>query len=422
MDGPVRLIRSQNVHNDRFHAEKLVCIDDLQASRLDNVRVQAGDVLLNITGDSVARSCQVPTDVLPARVNQHVAILRSNPKRLNNSFLRYVLISPGIQKELLSLARSGGTRNALTKRDLASFQIQIPRDVETQAKVASILSTLDDRIELNRRMCETLEAIAQALFKSWFIDFDPVRAKMEDRDTGLPDHIADLFPDRLVDSTLGPIPCGWQAKPLSALAQFLNGLAMQKYPPVGEGRLPVLKIAQLRAGHMARADFVRDDIDDKYVVVAGDIVFSWSGSLECMYWTGGPAALNQHLFRVLPRQHPPWLCYSAILHHLTRFREVAADKATTMGHIQRRHLDEALLAVPSADALESLDMLMAPLMQRTVQLNLISRNLAGFRDTMLMHLMTGHSDGGYVVSRTALSSGSEEASMIVQLVGKMDLG
>ena len=271
-------------------------------------------------------------------------------------------------------------------------------------------------------MCQTLEAMAQALFKSWFIDFDPVRAKMEGRDTGLPDQIADLFPDCLVDSPLGPIPEGWEAKPLSALARFLNGLAMQKYPPVGEGRLPVLKIAQLRAGHLARADFVRDDIDDKYVVVDGDIVFSWSGSLECKYWTGGPAALNQHLFRVLPRQHPPWLCYSAIIRHLAKFREVANDKATTMGHIQRRHLDEALQAVPPAEALRSFNVLIAPLMQRSIQANLSSRNLAGLRDILLAHLLTGHSGGGHVVSQTERSPGADETRMSVQLSGKLELG
>ena len=320
------------------------------------------------------------------------------------------------------LAESTGSTFPNVSKDQIARILWPALSMEQEHRAARILGSIDDRIEVNRHLSETLEAMAQALFKSWFIDFEPVRAKMEGRDTGLPDQIADLFPDSLVDSPLGPIPEGWEAKPLSALARFLNGLAMQKYPPVGEGRLPVLKIAQLRAGHLARADFVRDDIDDKYVVVDGDIVFSWSGSLECKYWTGGPAALNQHLFRVLPRQHPPWLCYSAIIHHLAKFREVANDKATTMGHIQRRHLDEALQAVPPADALRSFNVLIAPLMQRSIQANVSSRNLAGLRDILLAHLLTGHSGGEHVVSQTERSPSSDETRMSVQLSGKFELG
>ena len=105
--------------------------------------------------------------------------------------------------------------------------------IAEQRAIAHILGTLDDKIELNRRMNETLEAMARALFKSWFVDFDPVRAKAEGRDPGLPKPLADLFPARLVDSELGEIPEGWEVKPLDELARFLNGLALQKYPPIG---------------------------------------------------------------------------------------------------------------------------------------------------------------------------------------------
>ena len=216
--GPYSLIRSQNVYNDGFRRDGLAFIGEHHADALGNVEIFEGDVLLNITGDSVARVCQVPTDVLPARVNQHVAIVRPDSTVLDPEYLRYYLVSADMQTLLLSWAGSGGTRNALTKGMIESLEIPLPPLPEQRA-IAHILGTLDDKIELNRRMNETLEAMARALFKSWFVDFDPVRAKMAGRDTGLPPHIAELFPDDLVPSELGEIPEGWGAGSLGQIVQ-----------------------------------------------------------------------------------------------------------------------------------------------------------------------------------------------------------
>ena len=176
-DGPFSLIRSQNVHNNRFSHDGLAFITEKQAAELNNVEVFPDDVLLNITGDSVARACQVAPDVLPARVNQHVAIIRPDASKLSARFLHYFLVCPATQTMLLSWAGSGGTRNALTKGMIESLDVYAPANVEEQRAIAHILGTLDDKIELNQRMNEALEAVARALFRSWFVDFDPVRAK-----------------------------------------------------------------------------------------------------------------------------------------------------------------------------------------------------------------------------------------------------
>ena len=227
-DGPYTLIRSQNVHNDGFHRDGLAFISERQADALRNVEVFEGDVLLNITGDSVARVCQVAPDVLPARVNQHVAIVRPGSAYLDSGYLRYLLISPEMQTLLLSWAGSGGTRNALTKGMIESLEIPLPLLPEQRA-IAQVLGTLDDKIDLNRRMNETLEEMAWALFKSWFVDFDPVRAKMDGRWCrgeslpGLPADLYDLFPDRLVDSELGEIPEGWEVKELGKCYDLTMG-------------------------------------------------------------------------------------------------------------------------------------------------------------------------------------------------------
>ena len=163
----ISLIRSQNVLDYKFTEDGLAFIDDDQAYGLRNVIVEANDVLLNITGDSVARCCGAPTNWLPARVNQHVAILRSNPEKLDHRFLKYSLLAS--KEELLILSEIGGTRNALTKGMLEDYEVSLPPLPEQKA-IASVLSSLDDKIDLLHRQNKTLEAMAETLFRQWFIE------------------------------------------------------------------------------------------------------------------------------------------------------------------------------------------------------------------------------------------------------------
>lgn len=275
------------------------------------------------------------------------------------------------------------TRTAVYMADL-----DVPPLAEQRA-IAHVLGTLDDKIELNRQRSETLEAMARALFKSWFVDFDPVRAKAEGRDTKLNKSLVDLFPTRLVDSEVGEIPEGWEVKSLDQIARFLNGLALQKYPPVGDRSMPVIKIAQLRAGNTIGADRASADIGTDYIVKDGDILFSWSGSLECVLWTGGNGALNQHLFKVTSTTYPRWLCYLAVHAHLKEFRRIADGKATTMGHIQRRHLSDAKVVVPPNRLLRAINGQLAPIVELLWKREAESRSLAALRDTLLPKLISG---------------------------------
>ena len=256
--------------------------------------------------------------------------------------------------------------------------------------VACILGTLDDKIELNRRMNTTLEAIARALFKSWFVDFDPVRAKMEGHDTGLPRHLADLFPDRLVDSELGEIPEGWKVIPLDAIARFQNGLALQRFRPAqNEARLPVVKIAQLRAGEANSGEWASVTIRPECIIEDGDVLFSWSGSLLVKTWCGGRAALNQHLFKVTSGRHPKWFYLNSLLSHLPAFRRIAQDKATTMGHIRRHHLTDALCVVPPDAVIAGISDTFAWLLERQVANELVGRTSVALRETLLPKLISG---------------------------------
>ncbi|HZR11381.1 MAG TPA: restriction endonuclease subunit S [Myxococcales bacterium] len=320
-------------------------------------------------------------------LGQNLVLLRADGTKVYPPFLRWLVRGSEWWDQVTKFLNVGAVFDSLKCADIPNFSLRIPPLTEQRA-IAHILGTLDDKIELNRRMSETLEAMARALFKSWFVDFDPVRAKAEGRDPGLPKPLADFFPARLVDSELGEIPEGWEVKSLEEIARFLNGLALQKYRPVDGPSLPVIKIAQLRAGNAGGADRARADLDADYIVNDGDILFSWSGSLECRIWAGGPGALNQHLFKVTSDRYPPWLCYLAIHLHLDHFRHIAGGKATTMGHIQRHHLSDAKLPVPATVLLGAMDRMIEPLesaWRRTVE----SRTLAALRDALLPKLISG---------------------------------
>ena len=240
-EGEVTLIRSQNIYNDGFKRDGLVFITGKAAEKLKNVIVKEDDILLNITGDSVARVCMVDSQVLPARVNQHVSIIRPKESSFNPLYLRYQLVSPQVQQLLLNYASAGATRNALTKSMIENLRIPKP-DLDTQKNIAHILGSLDDKIELNRQMNETLEAMAQALFKSWFVDFDPVIDNALAAGNAIPDAFAkraeqrkgiekkdhsdtqNLFPDEFeFTDEMGWIPKGWEVKESGDLFDVRDG-------------------------------------------------------------------------------------------------------------------------------------------------------------------------------------------------------
>ena len=308
-DGPYTLIRSQNVYNSGFVHDGLAFISDKHAEGLRNVEVLPEDVLLNITGDSVARVCQVDASVLPARVNQHVAIIRPDPDSLDPEYLRYYLVMPEVQATLLSWAGSGGTRNALTKKMIESFSVRAPKDREEQRAIAHVLGTLDDKIELNRRMNETLEAMARALFKSWFVDFEPVRAKMEGRWRrgeslpGLSAELYDAFPERLTPSELGEIPEGWEVRRIEEIAErvamgpFGSSIKVSTFVEKG---IPIISGQHLKATLLEDGEyrFITEEHADRLAktnVRRGDIIFTHAGNIGQVAYVPKSAAYERYV-------------------------------------------------------------------------------------------------------------------------------
>ena len=267
----------------------------------------------------------------------------------------------------------GGAQPLMTQDIIGDFNIKLP-SFKVQQHIASILSSLDDKIEVNRRINENLEQQAQALFKSWFVDFEP-------------------FKDgEFVESELGMIPKGWRVESLSSIADYINGLAMQKYRPMaGEVGLPVLKIKELGQGNVdSNSELCSPSlIGDKYIINDGNIIFSWSGTLMVKIWCGGKCGLNQHLFVVEPKGFPQWFVFQWTKYHLNNFINIAKDKAVTMGHIKRGELDKAKVIIPRDAMFSIIDSLMKPIHLQIISNEIESRRLASLRDTLLPRLMSG---------------------------------
>ena len=322
----------------------------------------------------------------PACFPDSVVGFTADPAKADVRFIEYLF--QAMRKQVKSHAYGSAQEN-INLEVLRKLEFPIP-PLQLQTKIADYLSLIDDRITLLRETNATLEAIAQALFKSWFVDFDPVRAKMAGRaPEGMDEATAALFPDALDETGSGLAPKGWALQPLDEIANYLNGLALQKFPPTGVDDLPVIKIAQLRKGDTVGADKAGRNIKPEYIVQNGDVLFSWSGSLEVDIWCGGEGALNQHLFKVTSQRYPKWFYYLWTKHHLEHFRQVAASKATTMGHIQRSHLSGAKTFVPSPDVLHSADQLLSPLLDRIIAGALQASSMTELRDTLLPRLISG---------------------------------
>ena len=404
VESGVRVIRGKNLAGPRFTDEDYVHITDAKAESLSSSLAYPLDIVFAARG-SVGAVGLVPQ-------GQHDRYLLSSnlvkvavdTEKADPRFVFYYFRSWRGQHEILAHVNTTGVpKIERALESLRSFRIPRP-PLHAQQAIACILGALDDKIELNRRMNETLDGMARAIFRSWFVDFDPVRAKLAlsadgmaaaegapgRQSRGLAPHIADLFPDAFEESELGEIPKGWQIKSLDGIAHYQNGLALQKHPPEDDEYLPVIKIRELRQGRPDdKSGKASPDIKSSCVIEDGDVVFSWSGSLLVDLWCGGRGALNQHLFKVTSERYPKWFYYYWTKHHLGEFRRIAAGKATTMGHIKRGHLNSALTHVPPDELLQAADKAIGPVIDRIIVKSLESRTLAELRDTLLPKLISG---------------------------------
>jgi len=351
------------------------------------LKPQADDVIV-VRRCNSGDSAVVPAG-LECAIGQNLVILRSDGQRIYPKFLRWLLRGPDWWEQVEKFINVGAVFDSLKCREIPEFELTIP-PLEVQKEIATVLGSIDARIELLRETNATLEAMAQALFKSWFVDFNPVHAnalasdcnaeiqtvgallaapnstKTNQGAASSAPTVNALFPATFTASPQGLVPEGWSPRSLDEIAEYLNGLALQKFPPTGENDLPVIKIAQLRKGDTVGADLAGRNLKPEYIIQDGDVLFSWSGSLEVEIWCGGEGALNQHLFKVTSKEYPKWFYYLWTRYHLANFKLIAASKATTMGHIQRKHLTEAMTVVPSTEVLNAANEVFNPLIEQLI--------------------------------------------------------
>jgi len=380
----VPVIRGNNLTAYRFLDSDFVFVSEQKANELLSSNARANDIVITHRG-TLGQVAIIPENSKYKRyvVSQSGMKLTCDRQQVDPDFVFYWLKSPRGQQELLkNTSQTGVPAIAQPLSSLRKVMLPKPHIVEQHA-IAKVFSALDSKIELNHQMDKTLEAIGQATFKHWFMDFEfPNEEGKPYKSSG---------GEMVYNEELGKeMPKSWETKPIDEIADFLNGLALQNYPPENETDvLPVIKIRELRQGISESTDRASANIPKQYIVDDGDVLFSWSGSLEVVIWASGKGALNQHLFKVTSANFPKWFYYHWILQYLPEYRHIAEGKATTMGHIQRHHLKSSLVLVPDEETLQRMDKIQVPIIEKLIQIGVQSRRLSQIRDMLLPKLMSG---------------------------------
>ena len=356
----VPFIMANDLVNGKVDYANCAYITEAQASTLRKGFAKPGDVLLThkaTIGRTAIVSDEYDTIILTPQVTYYRV-----KKDISNRYLKYYFDSSTFQQLFANWAGSGSTRAYLGITAQRKLPIVLP-PYEVQLKIAKCCGVLDDKIYQNQRINDNLEQQAKAIFSKEFL-------------------------------TLETLPNGWKRASLIDIADYLNGLAMQKYRPTAdETGIPVLKIKELRQGCCDdNSELCSPNIKSEYIVHDGDVIFSWSGSLLVDFWCGGICGLNQHLFKVTSSNYDKWFYYSWTKHHLDRFVAVAAYKATTMGHIKRDELAKAEVLIPNEADYKRIRTLLQPIYDLIITNRIENKRLAKIRDTLLPKLMSGELD------------------------------
>lgn len=357
VDNGVPVIRGINLNYFKYVGGDFVFLTEEKAATLKSSICKTGDLVFTHRG-TIGQVCLIPCGKFDKYIiSQSGMKLTVDKNKIDNIFLLYFFKSKMGKNQILQYESQVGVpsiSNPLSS--LKMIEVPLPPLPEQKA-IAGVLGSLDDKIDLLQRQNATLEAMAETLFRQWFIE----EAQEDFRITSL-----------------------------SNIANFLNGLACQKYPPSNNiDKLPVLKIRELNNGISKDCDWATSDIKSEYIVKSGDVIFSWSGSLLVKIWNGEDCVLNQHLFKVTSQTYPKWFYFFWCKYHLKEFIIISESHATTMGHIKRSDLDAAEVLIPSDKRLQEMSYIMNPLWEKYITNQTQIRTLEKLRDTLLPKLMSG---------------------------------
>ena len=345
-----------------FASCRMISNDDYETLKRNGCVPQIDDILIGKDGARFFEDIIIYRQREKPALLSSIAILRCDKSKILPDFLYYVLRTPSFRQDVKDKYGSGSAIPRIILKDFKRMMVSYP-SLEKQQAIISVLTAIDSKIQANTEINDNLYAQAKAIFDNHFINIDA-------------------------------IPAGWRKGNLLDIANYLNGLAMQKFRPQGnEIGLPVLKIKELRQGSCDdSSELCSLRIKPEYIIHDGDVIFSWSGSLLVDIWCGGTCGLNQHLFKVTSDIYDKWFYYLWTAHHLARFIAIAADKATTMGHIKREELAKAEVLIPCEEDYTSLTSIMQPIFELIISNRIEARKLAALRDELLPKLMSGEID------------------------------
>ena len=316
------------------------------------------------------------TEYLPLVVNE---------SKVDYQYCYYLLISDKITNYLCGQnTNTSGSHKRINPDNFLDINIILPELAE-QKRIGKLLSDIDHKIELNRAINQNLEAMAKQLYNYWFVQFDfPNEEGKPYKSSG----------GKMVwnEKLKREIPFGWHCGNLFEIAVFTNGLACQKFRPKDdEASLPVIKIREMHDGISADTEKVTPNIPESVKVYNGDVLFSWSASLEVMLWAYGLGGLNQHIFKVTSaNDFPKSFFYFQLLDYVDVFKKMAEARKTTMGHITQDHLQQSAIAIPdNKDIADRFEELISPIFNQIIKLHEEILNLTKQRDKLLPLLMNG---------------------------------
>ena len=308
-------------------------------------------------------------------------------------FLFLLLTQPHITEYIASIADSAvSAYPSFNPSDISALEFEFP-EMNIQTHIADIWEYYDSKIELNRQINDNLEAMAKQLYDYWFVQFDfPNEEGKPYKSSGG----AMVWNEKLKRE----IPKGWHCGTLLDIAEYTNGLACQKYRPTDENKLPVIKIKEMHDGLSVDTEWVKADIPDDVKVFDGDVLFSWSASLEVMLWAYGNGGLNQHIFKVTSKNgYPRSFYFYQLVHYIGVFKQMAEARKTTMGHITQDHLRQSTIVLPpDLDIANKLEEKLCPIFDAIVKNSQEIMTLTKQRDELLPLLMNGQATVNYHLS------------------------
>ena len=356
-------------------------------NEISKFQLKKGQVALtkdSETRDDIGISTYIADDFNDVILGYHCALITPNKDILDGRYLN-ALMHTGYAKKYFACNASGsGQRYALSAETLNSFPVPVI-PLQKQKQIGEIFSALDKKIELNKQINQNLEAMAKQLYNYWFVQFDfPNEEGKPYKSSG----------GKMVwnEKLKREIPFGWHCGNLFEIAVFTNGLACQKFRPKDdEASLPVIKIREMHDGISADTEKVTPNIPESVKVYNGDVLFSWSASLEVMLWAYGPGGLNQHIFKVTSaNDFPKSFFYFQLLDYVDVFKKMAEARKTTMGHITQEHLQQSTIAIPdNKDIADKFEELISPIFRQMIKLQEEILNLTKQRNELLPLLMNG---------------------------------